>query len=187
MIWKDSYGIDLDLCKIILSLFFADDIVMFAETKIELQRLLNKLYAYYTEWNLKVNKDKTKVIVFRNGGYLRRPVWKMVLWWYSVERCYRLQIFRLGYFFKIAIVFVSKNFGRAGVKSDFGLKANLNKFGTLSANLLLKMFGTKLFSILTYGTEIWFSHEALGIEKINHNFCNFCKYTFKLPPPPPVF
>ena len=41
----DSYGIDLDLCKIFI-LLFADDLVMFAESKIELQRLLNKLYAY---------------------------------------------------------------------------------------------------------------------------------------------
>ena len=101
----------------------------------------------------------------------------------NVATNYKLQIFWLGYFFKIAIVFASQKFGRTGVKSDFGLKTNLNKFGTLSANLLFKMFGTKLFSILTYGTEIWFSHEALGIEKINHNFC---KYTFKPPPPPPL-
>ena len=67
----DSYGIDLDICKIFI-LLFADDLVMFAESKIELQRLLNKLYAYCTKWNLKVNIDKTKVIVFRNGGYLRK-------------------------------------------------------------------------------------------------------------------
>ena len=67
----DSYGIDLDLGKIFI-LLFADDLVMFAESKIELQRLLNKLYAYCTKWNLKVNIDKTKVIVFRNGGYLRK-------------------------------------------------------------------------------------------------------------------
>ena len=74
----DSHGIDLDLCKIFL-LLFADDLVMFAESKIELQRLLNKLYTYCTEWNLKVNIDKTKVLVFRNGGYLRR----CEKWFYS--------------------------------------------------------------------------------------------------------
>ena len=53
-------------------MLFADDLAMFAESKIELQRLLNKLYAYGTQWNLKLNIDKTKVIVFRNGEYLRR-------------------------------------------------------------------------------------------------------------------
>ena len=37
----DSHGIDLDLCKIFL-LLFADDLVMFAECKIVLQRLLDK-------------------------------------------------------------------------------------------------------------------------------------------------
>ena len=67
----DSYGIDLDFCKIFL-LLFADDLVMFAESKIELQRLLNKLHEYCSQWNPKVNIDKTNVIVFRNGVYLRK-------------------------------------------------------------------------------------------------------------------
>ena len=67
----DSYGIDFDFCKLFL-LLFADDLVMFAESKIELQRLLNKLHEYCSQWNLKVNIDKTNVIVFRNGGYLRK-------------------------------------------------------------------------------------------------------------------
>ena len=61
------------MCNIFL-LLFADDllVVLFAGSKVELQRLQNKLYIYCTDWNLKVDLDKTKVIVFRNGEYLRR-------------------------------------------------------------------------------------------------------------------
>ena len=40
-----SHGIDLDLCTIYM-LLFADDIVLFADTKVELQRLINRLKIY---------------------------------------------------------------------------------------------------------------------------------------------
>ena len=63
-------------------------------------------------------------------------------------------------------------------KALYSLKSNLNKFGTLSANLLLKIFDKKILPILTYGAEIWFSHNALDIEKIHHSFC---KYVLKVP------
>ena len=66
----NSHGIDLDLCTLYI-LLFADDLVMFADTKIELQRLINRLKEYYDRFKLKINIAKTNIIVFRNGGYLR--------------------------------------------------------------------------------------------------------------------
>ena len=173
---EGSYGIDLDICKIFL-LLFADDLVMFAESKIELQRLLNKLYAYCTQWNLKLNIDKTKVIVFRNGGYLRR----YEKWFYGESQ---LQV--TTYYKYLGLVVSSrlswymcqKTLSEQASKAIYGLKSNLNQFGTLSTKLLFKIFDTKILPILTYGAEIWFSHTASDIERIHHSFC---KYILKVP------
>ena len=52
-------------------LLFADDLVIFAETVIELQRLINILIEYCAIWHINVNISITVVIVFRNGGPLR--------------------------------------------------------------------------------------------------------------------
>ena len=62
-----SHGIDLDTMKIFV-LLFADDLVLFAETVIELQRMINRLAEYCDLWHIKVHVLKTKVIVFRSGG-----------------------------------------------------------------------------------------------------------------------
>ena len=67
---EGSHGVDLDMCKLFV-LLYADDLVIVSETRIELQRLLDKLKLYCQKWKMKVNTDKTKVIVFRNRGYLR--------------------------------------------------------------------------------------------------------------------
>ena len=48
-------------------LLFADDTVLFGKTPEALQLLLDKLLKYCLKWNIEVNKDKTEIIVFRNG------------------------------------------------------------------------------------------------------------------------
>ena len=70
MVTVDSHGIDLNICKLFL-LLFADDLVIFADSKVEFQRLVNNLAKYCNTFKLKINMSKTNIIVFRNGGYLR--------------------------------------------------------------------------------------------------------------------
>ena len=58
----DSHGIDLSICKLFL-LLFADDLVMFADSKVELQRLINNLAKYCKTFKLKINMSK-KILSF---------------------------------------------------------------------------------------------------------------------------
>ena len=50
------------------TLLYADDLIMFAETKEELQMKIDKLGEYCAKWELIVGLPKTKVIIF-GGGY----------------------------------------------------------------------------------------------------------------------
>ena len=50
-------------------LLYADDTVIFAETKEELQSALNAMYLYCKSWDLEVNPTKTKVTVFCNRKF----------------------------------------------------------------------------------------------------------------------
>ena len=45
-------------------LFYADDLVLIANSKEDLQNLVNKLYDFSTKWFLEVNTTKTKSLVF---------------------------------------------------------------------------------------------------------------------------
>ena len=49
-------------------LLYADDIVLLSNSAAGLQTLLNKLGTFCHKWNLKVNINKTKVIVFNKSG-----------------------------------------------------------------------------------------------------------------------
>ena len=45
-------------------LLYADDTVIFAESKEELQSALNAIYLYCKSWYLQVNPSKTKITIF---------------------------------------------------------------------------------------------------------------------------
>ena len=64
-------GVDIGILKLFL-LLYADDIVTFSETEQGLQAGLDILHDYCQSWKLKVNIQKTKIIVFRKGGFLPR-------------------------------------------------------------------------------------------------------------------
>ena len=51
-------------------ILYADDTVLMAESDSELQTLLDTFYRYCITWKMKVNVDKTKVMIFSKGRML---------------------------------------------------------------------------------------------------------------------
>ena len=66
-----------DLCLIVL--LFADNIVIIDENPDNLQKSLNNLSQYCDNWGLEVNIHKTKIVVFRKSGKLRKNEY----WYYT--------------------------------------------------------------------------------------------------------
>ena len=63
---KGLEGIDVNMFKLFLILY-ADDIIIFANSALELQNSLNVLNEYCKRWKLVVNTGKTKIMIFRKG------------------------------------------------------------------------------------------------------------------------
>ncbi|XP_060571215.1 uncharacterized protein LOC132729462 [Ruditapes philippinarum] len=53
-------------------LLFADDLALSADTVVGLQRQLDTLKNFCDDMSVQVNKDKTKIMVFKHGGCLSR-------------------------------------------------------------------------------------------------------------------
>ena len=49
-------------------LLFADDIVLLSESKEGIQKCLNNLETFTVEWDMSVNKKKTKIMIIQNRG-----------------------------------------------------------------------------------------------------------------------
>ena len=65
---NDDDSVTIDQLPLYL-LLFADDAAIFSETREGLQKSLDNLEIYCNKWNLTVNVDKTKVMVFHKGKF----------------------------------------------------------------------------------------------------------------------
>jgi hypothetical protein len=65
-----------------LQFLFADDIANVTDTPVQLQRIINTIHNFCNKYGMKVNLDKTKIIVFRRGGCLKN----YEKWYYDGEQ-----------------------------------------------------------------------------------------------------
>ena len=140
----------------ISSLSFADDLVLLSQTKEGLANCLNHLENYCNTWGLKVNDDKTKVLVFN------RPFTK--------------NIKNLNYFIDGKKIVTVKSYTYLGIevtntgnfqlackslyqkslRAMFSLYAAIGPRSDIpNTQLFLKLFDSLIRPILLYGCEIW--------------------------------
>jgi exonuclease III len=166
---SDVPGIDVNMFKVFLILY-ADDIVVFANTKDELQTSLNIISAYCDRWKLSVNPTKTKVMIFRRGG--RVP-----------ENCnfmYKGSIIEIvSKFTYLGIVFTTggsfaeaqKTIAGQAMKAIFQMNKYLYRFINITVVHRLELFDKLISPILNYGSEVWGFVTGNNIERVHMQFC----------------
>ena len=163
---KGKHGISMEQVLLFI-LLLADDIVLLSETVVGLQNQLNTLYNSSESLGLRVNMDKSNIIVFRKGGYLAvRERWFFNGLTMPVVNIYKY----LGVFFttKLSFTAACKDLG---CRAKNALLAILRKMYTLdnsSFQIYMKLFDSQVLPILLYGAEIWgLDNAALNCEKVH--------------------
>jgi hypothetical protein len=64
---SEDFENDLQIDVNLFTILYANDTVLLAESVAELHSELNYFYEYCEKWNLKVNTNKSKVMVFFKG------------------------------------------------------------------------------------------------------------------------
>ncbi|KAI5717529.1 hypothetical protein M8J77_007453 [Diaphorina citri] len=67
---KGAIGVPISHEQDILTLLYADDLIIFGSSKTDLQQKLNILQDYCQQNRMMVNVEKSKVVIFRRGGRL---------------------------------------------------------------------------------------------------------------------
>ena len=161
-------GLTLDDVTFILMLF-ADDMVIVANNVQDLQKSLELLHIYCTNWGLQVNTEKTKIVVFRKRGRLKDDE----SWTYNGVSLEVVNDFNyLGTVFNYTGSFALNQEMLIGK----GLKAlNFLLFNTktyaLTPKVMCQLFESFVGSILSYSCEVWGFGKCKSIERIHLKFC----------------
>jgi CRISPR/Cas system-associated protein endoribonuclease Cas2 len=135
-------------------LLLADDVVLFSETPVGLQRQINSLELAATNLELKVNMDKSNIVVFRNGGYLGAcEKWSFKGTVMPVVNAYKY----LGIYFSTRLSFVTacKDIASKGKRVLFMIIRKLRMYNNQSFNVFCRLFDARVQPIVQYGAEIW--------------------------------
>ena len=147
-------------------LFYADDNCIFSTTPRGLQSKLNIIYEQSNRLGLKVNIDKTKIIVFRKGGHLSRHE----KWFYGdtpldVVNSYSY----LGINFTTRLSFVNSSslLIAKAKKAVNEILFSLKSLSNFDINLFTMLFDSKVLPILSYGSELWGTSNLIEIERVH--------------------
>lgn len=158
-------------------LAYADDLVLMASDPPSLQFMINDICNYTEKWNLRINLNKSKILIFSNGGRRsKREKWYLRNKEIEIVNSYKY----LG-----VLLTPSLSFGNM-FKEKIGLaKYGLNEIWApfiynpkIDFSSKLKVFDSCIKSIVFYGAQVWGSSHYDELEKFQQYFI---KRLFKLP------
>ena len=122
---------------------------------------------YCHHWKLKVNLQKTKVIIFCKRKYKNQPIFKLCGENLQIEDSYSY----------LGVIF---NYNGSFVKARAKLMDQTPKLYivywklrniSIPIDLQFKLFDILILPILTYGCEIWGYENTKQLEKLHLQFC----------------
>ena len=133
-------------------LLYADDTIILSNTVAGLQKSLDDLKNYCTEWKLRVNCSKTKVVIFEKRKARRQPKFL-----YNNEELEIVESFKyLGVIFNY-----TGNFRKCkmyvkdqATKAMFALLSKGRRL-KLPIDIMLDLFDKTVVPVLLYGCEVW--------------------------------
>lgn len=162
------HGIPLshDLVELFI-LLFADDVALMSYSVVGLQCQLNILCNTANTLGLTVNRDKSKIVVFRNGGHIAANE----RWFYNGDRLDVVNEYKyLGVIFstRLSFSYSMEDMALRARKGVFGILRLLWSLGKNCPKLFFKMFDVQIQPILTYGCEVWgLSADHTAIERVH--------------------
>ena len=156
----------------LMVLLYADDLVQCADLPGRLQQQLNILADFCDKWCMKVNLEKTNIIVFRNGGIIKRNE----MWYLNGK-----QLKTVTYYKYLGLVFSSK---LSWSKATYTLASQARKAIALfrcfdyrvegvDPKKALLVFDKAIAPILFYGAELWGHSMVDSIERVQLSFCKY--------------
>ena len=152
--YPNARGVSLNHAQSILGLLYADDFVLFGADRVQLNILLKALNDYALRNELVVNTLKSKVMVFRKGGYLARGT-RFLLGNAELEIVNRYQY--LGVWFSSFGSFSGHAIETAykAERAGAAVRVLLSRVGNYSSETANTLTAAKVTSTLLHAAEIW--------------------------------
>ena len=150
-------------------LLYADDIVIVGDHVGRVQKILNTLSEFCNRWGMNVNMSKTKSMVFRNGGIIK----KNEVFYFNGKKLNHVS------YYKYLGVIMSSRLSWSPAQETLAMQASktLNLINQVNYNLeysfrsACNVFDKCTLPVLHYGSEVWGTDVHRSIEMVHLKFC----------------
>ena len=152
-------------------LLFADDLVLLADSESGLQNSMDRLDEFCKTWDLKINIEKTKVVIFNKPRTQHVPIFQIRNSTIDSDTHYKYLgiILSANGSFKPAITTLANQTSKA----LFTLMRGATKLSFPKPDLLCHLFDSLVRPVAEYGSEVWGHTHAEELEIIHRKFCKF--------------
>ena len=154
----------------IFFLIYADDIALLSTTPVGLQTQIDNLAFASKNVGLKINTDKTKVMVFRRGGFLARgEKWFLDRIRLEVVNSYRY----LGFTFttKLSDNVALDNVATKAKQKTVSLFKMMWTLHNRKPDVFFKLFDAQIQPSLLYASELWGFKKQISVERAHLFAC----------------
>ena len=151
---------------------FADDVASVADTKQNLQRQINYIEQFCNVTGMKINVDKSKIMVFRRGGPLR----SYEQWYFNGNQIEVVPYYKyLGAFFTPTLSWskTQDTLRLQATKAVASIYTFQKRFGYFHLKDAFKLFDSIVTPILCYSSEMWGYSHSENIERVHSSFCKY--------------
>ena len=166
-------ALDIEKYIRLLVLLYADDTILLANTRCNLQKSLDALKSYCQKWKLEVNPSKTKVVIFHSRKN-PRDIFMFDNQKLEVVNSFKylgIEFSKSGTFFK-----GKKSAYEQGLKAMYSLLQTARK-QKLPIDICLDLYSSMVIPVFLYGCEIWGHKNVEILEKLQ---LKFLKHLFHL-------
>ena len=161
----------------LLVLMYADDTVILCDSKQSINQALTALYSYCSDWKLKVNCSKTKIVVFSRGK-VQTSNYNFLFGGQEVEVVSEYKY--------LGILF---NYNGKFRKGELELKEQATRalytiLGTcrkydLPVDIQIQMYNSMVVPVMTYACEIWGNETVRELELLQMKFLKHVLYVHR--------
>ena len=149
---SESILTELNTYLKIFCLLYADDTILLAESPVQLLKALDALNIYCNKWELKVNVDKTKIMIFSKGKVTKHKSFKFGADEIEVVYDYIYLGTKFNYNGKFEVAMAKQKL--KAEKAKYSLLAKSKQLN-LTAETFIDLLEKLVVPVLLYGSEIW--------------------------------
>ena len=149
-------------------ILYADDQVLFATSPSSLELMLKDIENYCYTYKLKINTNKTKVMIFQKGG--RHLTHDFYLYNEKLEVVSSFKYLGVTFFKNGSWNRTQKCIAEHASKSMYSLFSVFNQY-EFKTKEKCNMFDKLVSSVLNYCSEVWGANDGKDIELVHTKFC----------------